>query len=473
MSTGIALSGLASGLDTNTMVTQLMAISRAKLTKVQYSQDAANGKKAALNDVASSLSAFKSAADALKSTANGTYAQTQTVESSDTSRLVAAKISGTGIGGHTIKIDRLASSAQQGFKFGATSFAAGTLKIYSGTDPSATGVQMVSIDVKDGASLSDVATSINASSKSPVSAAVITDADGASRLVLSSKATGSTGDFTVDASGMPGNELSSDPTYTRTGATLDAQYEVDGSSTVITSHSNVVENAIPGVRLTLKGVSTTPVTVTTSAPDVDRSAITTKIKAFVNAYNTLITNLNSKTTEKPVANPQSTSDAQTGTLYGDSGLTSLMSQLRSFMSQTVSGLSGVASLSDLGITVPPATGGASTDDAKLGKLQVDDTKLGSALDGDWTKVSGFFDQFSNKLDAFVGNYTGTGKGILDGRITSAQSEVTSIGAQIDSMNLRLTDEQTRLQNQFSAMETALSKAQSEQSWLTGQIAKLG
>jgi flagellar hook-associated protein 2 len=473
MSTGIALSGLASGLDTNTMVTQLMAIERAKLTKVQYSQDAANGKKAALSDVATSLSALKSAADALKTTADGTYSQTQTVDSSDTTKLVAAKISGTGIGGHTIKIDRLASSAQQGFKFGATSFAAGKLKIYSGTDPNAAGVKSVSIDVKAGASLSDLATSINASSTSPVSAAVITDADGASRLVLSSKTTGSTGDFTVDTSGLTGNELSADPAYTRTGATLDAQYEVDGSSTVVTSHSNVVDNAIPGVRLTLKGVTTNPVTVTTSAPDVDRNGIKTKITAFVNAYNALITNLNAKTTEKPIANPQSTSDAQTGTLYGDSGLTSLMSQLRSFVSQKVSGLSGVTSLADLGITVPPATGGASTDDAKLGKLQVNDTTLSSALDTDWTKVSGFFDQFSNKLDTFVSNYTGTGKGIIDGRITSAQSEVTSIGSQIDSMNLRLNDEQTRLQNQFSAMETALSKAQSEQSWLTSQIAKLG
>src|SRR5690348_15091756 len=106
------------------MITQLMAISRQKLTKVQFQQDAANGKKAALTDVASALSAFKSAADALKTTAAGTYTQTQTVESSDASKLVATKISGTGIGGHTIKIDRLASSAQQGFSSAATSFAA-------------------------------------------------------------------------------------------------------------------------------------------------------------------------------------------------------------------------------------------------------------------------------------------------------------------------------------------------------------
>src|SRR6476661_6542094 len=215
MSTGIALSGLASGLDTNTMVTQLMALSRQKLTTIEYRQDRASAKKDGLNDVASKLSALKTAADALKSTADGTWTQTQVVESSDPTKVTVAKIAGTGIGGHTIKVDRLASSSQQGFKFGATTFSAGKLKIFSGTDPDAAGVKSVSIDVKAGASLSDVASSINGAATSPVSAAVIKDADGTDRLVISSKTTGSAGGFTVDASGMPGNELSADATYTR------------------------------------------------------------------------------------------------------------------------------------------------------------------------------------------------------------------------------------------------------------------
>src|SRR4051794_27175473 len=101
MSTGVSLSGLASGLDTNSMVTQLMALERAKLTKVEYRQDRASARKDGLNDVASRLAAFKAAADALKSTADGTWAQSQVVESSDASKVTAVKIAGTGIGGHT------------------------------------------------------------------------------------------------------------------------------------------------------------------------------------------------------------------------------------------------------------------------------------------------------------------------------------------------------------------------------------
>jgi flagellar hook-associated protein 2 len=302
---------------------------------------------------------------------------------------------------------------------------------------------------------------------------VITDADGKARLVISSKTTGSAGGFTVDTSAMPGNELSADAAYLRAGPTLDAQYELDGSGTVLSSTTNVIENAIPGVRMTLKGVTSSAVSVTASAPDVERTAVKGKIKAFVDAYNTLLTNLDAKTTQKPVAKPTSTSDAQQGALYGDTGLASLASQLRQFASQTLSGVPGVTSLADLGITVPKATGAAATDDAKLGKLSVDDTVLTTALDNDWTKVSSFFDSFAVKADDFVRGYTGTSKSILDGRVKSADADVASFNTQIDDMNLRLTSQETRLRSQFAAMESALSKSQSQSQWLAGQISHLG
>jgi flagellar hook-associated protein 2 len=146
--------------------------------------------------------------------------------------------------------------------------------------------------------------------------------------------------------------------------------------------------------------------------------------------------------------------------------------MRSLVSQTLDGLSGVVDLGDLGISVPKATGGASTDDAKLGKLDVDDDALTESLDNDWTKVSDFFDSFSAKVDTFVRGYTGTGKGIIDGRLQSADADIKSFDDQIDTMNTRMTDEETRLRGQFAAMESALAKSQAQGSWLTAQIAKL-
>ena len=56
----------------------------------------------------------------------------------------------------------------------------------------------------------------------------------------------------------------------------------------------MVENAIPGVRLTLKGVTTAPATVTVTEPALDRDAIKSKVKAFVDAYNAVVDTTRSK-----------------------------------------------------------------------------------------------------------------------------------------------------------------------------------
>ena len=59
------------------------------------------------------------------------------------------------------------------------------------------------------------------------------------------------------------------------------------------------------------------------------------------------------------------------------------------MTQTLSGL-GLTGLGDLGIGVPKSTGGATTQDAKDGKLTIDTDKLGKAIAADYTKVRELF-----------------------------------------------------------------------------------
>ena len=117
---GLSLSGLASGVDTASIVEQLMALERQSLTKIGYRKAAVTGQQDALKEVASKLAAFKDAALALS--ADSTWAQKQSVESSDATRVTATMIGGAGIGGQSITVERLASSAQRRFDFGAGSF---------------------------------------------------------------------------------------------------------------------------------------------------------------------------------------------------------------------------------------------------------------------------------------------------------------------------------------------------------------
>ena len=150
-------------------------------------------------------------------------------------------------------------------------------------------------------------------------------------------------------------------TYKREGATLNADVTVDGVTRSPTPESNVLENAIPGVRMTLKGITTSPVSVNTTQPAVDSDAIAKKITALVDAYNAVVTATRSELTEKRVPTATTTSDLQKGQLFGDTGMISMLNQLKSTMTQALTGL-GLTGLADLGIGVPKA--GASTEDAQ-------------------------------------------------------------------------------------------------------------
>ena len=90
MASNLALSGLASGVDTSSIVTQLMALERQATTRLGYRQNAVDAQRTALKDVAGTLSALQSAAEALA--AAGTWSQAQTVESSDAARYKQQRI---------------------------------------------------------------------------------------------------------------------------------------------------------------------------------------------------------------------------------------------------------------------------------------------------------------------------------------------------------------------------------------------
>jgi flagellar hook-associated protein 2 len=469
----ISLTGMASGLDTDSIIQQLMAVDQQQITGVQNKQSGVQAHQNALKAIQSKLDAFKSAAAALGDAT--TWKASQSVASSDSSKVDVALTAGAGIGGHTLTVSKLASSAQHGFAF-TPSATAGQLTLYYGTDPAATGASKVTIDVAANATASDVATSINANENSPVYAAVIND-NGVDKLILSARKTGQSSDFTVDTSALTGGQMGTeDPAYSRTGTALNALYRLDDDTTDRTSESNTLTNAIPGETLTLKGVTSSPVSITTNAAAIDTTKVTKAVQSMVDAYNAVVTTVRTNLTQKPVVQKSSASDYQTGTLFGDAGLDGMLSQMKNVMTQTVSGL-GLTSLADIGITVPKATGATPTQDATDGKLTFDATAFSTALNADYTKVRNLFQGvgttkgFGALVSDFVDGQDGT-NGVLTGRISSDDTSIKDYSSQIDTMNQRMDDEQTRLKAQFSAMETALAQAQTQQAWLTSQIATL-
>src|SRR3954465_7048768 len=169
---GVSLSGMASGLDTETIISQLMAIEGRKVTAVQNRSGVVKQHQTDLTTIKTKVDALKTAANALSDPA--TWKATQTVDSSDTAHLGISLLGGAGIGGHTIKIDKLASSAQHGFEYTKSATAGSFAPAYAPTPDNLTPTA-VKISVAANATAADIATAINAKEDAPAYAAVIKD----------------------------------------------------------------------------------------------------------------------------------------------------------------------------------------------------------------------------------------------------------------------------------------------------------
>src|SRR3954468_22135427 len=354
---GLLLGGLASGLDTTTIISQLMAIDRAPETRMQLQQSVLQARQTALTDIGTRVPNLLDKAKDLGDVA--TWADTQTLDVSDATKLTATRLSGAAPGGHDINVSTLARSEQRSYAFQS---GAATLTIGAAT------VNLTDSD--DGQSAAD---KINATASSPVYAVFVQDPLGDTtkdRLVLTRK---DTGEYQQGDMGVAGAAWTSSEAY---AAGVNAKFTVDGG-TQQESRSNVVKSAVPGLQLTLKSTGTTSVTVGAPAPDQD--AIQGKVQAFVDQYNSTIDLIRSKLTEKRVPNASSDTDARKGALFADPQLTGLLSQLRSAMSDKTGIGGAITSLADIGVSTGTASGGASDADAVAGKLKLDVDKLTDAL----------------------------------------------------------------------------------------------
>jgi flagellar hook-associated protein 2 len=450
---GIQLSGLASGLDTASIIDQLMAVERQPRTRIVMRQASEQARRDGLNQVATQLKTLKDAATALRSTA--TWADTQTATSSDATKIAVTRTGGAGPGGYDIAVTRMASSTQRTYTYAPP--AAGTDLTFTVKDAQGADVP-TTITLAAGASLDDAVSTINTTAGSPVFAVNVSG-----KLVLASRTTGENARFTM-ADGAGG-------TLTQESERLGqkAQGTVDGVP--FDSETNVVTGAIPGLSLTLKG-TTASTQVDVGAPGPDASALTDKVKAFTDAYNGVVDSIRAKVSEKPIANASTAAQAKTGALYGDAGLNSLLRQLRQAVSDPIAGnASALDGMGELGVSTGTASSTINADSV-AGKLTFDSTKLTAALATDPLAVRKLLggitgtDGFAQRLEGIVDPVAGT-NGTLSQRISSEDSTLSRIASDLLAFDARMTRKQDALNKQWSALETALQKAQSRASDISG------
>jgi len=446
-----SITGLGSGLDTTSIINSLMAVDEVPVTQLQMAQAGVDAQQTQLSSIQTMLQQVMSDASALSD--SSLFASTQGVSTSDPNTMTATTSSGAAVGSYAVSVTQLASSAQRTFTF-ASPAAGGSMTIDGVTE-----------NITAGQTAQSFAAQINSDQNATVYAAALDNGT----IVLSDRATGDNGSNFIQVSDTTGTLTE------QTGLAVEgrnALYSVNGG-TQQSSLSNTLTRAIPGVSLSLTGLTNSgPVTVNVSPPAPSSTAITAAVTKFVNDYNSTITAIQTQLAQTPVSNPQSTSDAGQGTLYGDMELTSLLSSMRELMYTGGSGLpSGMASLADLGVSTGAATGAIPSSATLSGALTIDAPTLAAALQSNPNGVQSVLSSFSSSLQSLVNEDAGPG-GTLSQRITADSLQSSDMGDQITDMEQTLTDQQTDLQAEFASLETAIQQSQTTSSWLTSQLAGL-
>ena len=305
------------------------------------------------------------------------------------------------------------------------------------------------ISTGDG-TLAGVAAGINAAGVG-MTATAVQVAPGAYRLQVASATTGSAGRLSLALDSFTGL------TMTTLSEGVDARMAVGtgAAAFTITSGSNTVSDALPGVTFGLRKVSADPVTVTVTT-DVD--ALAGRVGAMVDAVNATLFNISS----------QSGYDAGSkkgGALLGDVTSRSLHNQLRRTIGDTV-GLKGV------GIEFNK-DGTIKFDKAAFAEAHKNDPAAvaavfqSEALGADGAKVG-----LAHRLEALGKQATDPIDGTITTAIKGRKAAADRLGREVEAWDTRLAAKEKVLRRQFTGLEVALGKLRDQSSWLAGQLAGL-
>ncbi len=330
-------SGLASGINWSQIVDAIIQAESYPIQQLQERIDTFERAKSSFNELKGLLEDFQSALEELKADDSlGGYRATLSSEDA----LTATASSSASPGIHTISVSQLAKA--HGVRSNGLSdrysplVSDGTIEIQAG------GYEKITIDVSaanGNNSLQGIADAINAADQGVV-ASIINDGS-SSILVVRAKETGTEHALTITDT----TNLDLDESSNELQAAQDAQLVVDGIS--ITSSTNTVTGAIPGVTLNLTDTTTSDVTLTI---EEDTDATKEAIESFVEAYNKVNDYFDRQF---------GTADFQKySAVAAGNSVRNIQWQLQSLLTQEIGGIpdGNVNTLAELGIVVADSTG---------------------------------------------------------------------------------------------------------------------
>lgn len=447
-----SVDGLVSGLNTSSIISQLMQLERQGQVRLQTRQRETEGAIAALQALNTK---FLGVTNATKSLTTGTGWDLAAATSSDTTRATAQATAGAASGDLTFLVKQLAGS--EILKSSGTVADTNVTQVATGPVTITKDGVSKSVDVGDG-TLGAIVKAINGAGAG-VTATAVQVSTGAYSLQLTSTTTGNTA-ITVD-DGAGGNPFASSTLGTvgvlteGRDALLQVGVAADGSGGYqVSRKTNTISDLLAGTTITLlKQDTAIPVTVKTTS---DAAGIADGVAKLVDAINATLS-------EMTRTGSYDLNTKRGGPLHGDSGIRSLRSQLATAVtgsSSSSAGLSGVSVQRD---------GTVLFDRQKfLDALAKDPAAVKTALgpSGLAGRVAAVAERASRSATA------AGGAGVITSSITSRESNVAALKQNIASWDQRLALREQRLVAQFASLEKALGASRSQGQWLAGQIAGL-
>jgi flagellar hook-associated protein 2 len=323
--------------------------------------------------------------------------------------------------------------------------------------------QTYSVDVAAGATTGEVmaaiAQAVNSQNGS-VTAAVVAEGNGRSRLTLQSAETGQDARITAveDLEGTWMAELGLAGSEDEAGAPLsstvqsavDARVRVDGVDVV--SPGNTVTNLLPGISVELHAVSAS----VSVRVEQDADSIVKQLQSFITEYNSAVDEVRSLT------QAADENGDNRGLFTGDASVSRLRTALRSAVALPISTEGLLKDLSAIGLT---------TD--RSGHLELgDEEKLRSAIDADpkgvqalWTGTEGVAGRLAKLLDGFGPTGASYTRQIRSWTVQSRQ-----LDDRITRENARLLRREQALTEQLAQMQATVASLTSQQTYLSSLLA---
>jgi flagellar hook-associated protein 2 len=463
----ISFPGLASGLDTQSLIDASTAASRQTRVKPDQTRvTQLESTNTALEELSTKLETLRTNLKAFATLYGGGVSKTGT--SSKESVVSATATSAASNGSYSVTVNELASNHTYSFDTTYTSTDSPIQSSLTGAEAApdrtvtfavGTGseAETVSVEIPDGSyTIQQFADAFNNSSAKAHASVVNTGttASPAYKLVISSMYEGT--EKGMIARTALGSSLTNLTGYAENAA-KDASVSIVGIGT-ITRSSNSISDIIPGVSLSLNALGTSTVKISE-----DSASTTTKIQDFVDAFNEVVTYVsdnNAVTRQESGTEVTNNFAALASTRIDD---TALQAVRDAFASAVASGGSSVRILADLGLATQ-----------RDGTIKFDTAKFQESLSAESASVGAILNSLADKAAVTGGTidqYTRF-NGLLGLTVSGNKTTISDLNARISDAEKDIQRQADSLKARYARLESLMGKLQNQQSSLTSALAGL-